>query len=39
MKVLEALVFIALIAVMVALIAFLVQMIIGNRRDRKGGAQ
>lgn len=37
MKVLESLVYIALIAVMVALIAFLVQMIIDNRRDRKGG--
>ena len=39
MKVLEALVYIALIAVMVALIAFLVQTIIDNHRDRKGGAQ
>lgn len=39
MKVLEALVYIALIAVMVALIAFLVQTIIDNSRDRKGGAQ
>lgn len=39
MKVLEALVYIALIAVMVAFIAFLVQTIIDNRRDRKGGAQ
>lgn len=37
MKLLEALVYIALIAVMVALIVFLVQTIIGNRRDRKGG--
>ena len=39
MKVLEALVYIALIAVMVALIAFLVKTMIDNRRDRKGGAQ
>lgn len=37
MKVLEALVYIALIAVMVALIAILVQTIIDNHRDRKGG--
>lgn len=36
MKVLEALVFIALIATMIALIAFLVQMMINERRDRKG---
>lgn len=39
MKVLEALVYIALIAVMVALIAFLVQTMIDNRRDREGGKQ
>lgn len=37
MKVLEALVFIALIATMMALIAFLVQTMIDNLRDRKGG--
>lgn len=37
MKVLEALVFIALIATMMAHIAFLVQMMIDDRRDRKGG--
>ena len=39
MKVLEALVYIALIAVMVALIAFLVLSCFGDHRDRKGGAQ
>ena len=39
MKVLEALVFIALIATMIALTAFLVQTMIDDRRDRKGGKQ
>ncbi len=37
MKVLEALVLIALIATMIALIAFLVHMMIDDHRDRKGG--